>query len=271
MNFDKFKSIKPKRMSPPKNDNGYSQKLLDLKPRQKNEKIIPILSTCAAAAVIITVVGVWALIGRGIQIGDVTDTPATSDTPQQSTQSLIKDESITTLQREAFFDMFAKYKINGMPEFSEGNMPSESDMARYIYHLNPDEVADDEMPAEIFNRDTKALFGFDYGVEDYVKFTRATAEYPFAELIEYKVEGNVVTATAAVYYVWNLTDKDCAELYPVDYAIEKTTVTSGDGNIIDITAIYTVKYLSDDGINPTKFLSMEKCSPPSDEYYEYFK
>ena len=98
--------------------------------------------------------------------------------------------------------------------------------------------------------------------------------YPFAELIGYSEEktenGTVITATAAVYYMWNLTEQNCNETNPTDFAIAKGTVTGGDANINDISGIYEIKYLSDDGITPSKFLSLKKSTPPSDEFNEYF-
>jgi len=270
VNFDKFKSIKPRQIAPPENDDGYSEKLLALGKRPKMQKIVPIITTCAAAIVIVTVVGVWALIGRGLRIGDVTDTPVPS-TPQQPMQTLEKDASISALQREAFFEVFAKYKINAMPEFTQQSAPTLNDMARYIYHLYPNETSEKIVAADVLNRDAKALFGLEYDVSEDIAFDGSTSEYPFAELIGYKTDGQVVTATAAVYYMWNLVDRNCEAENPTDFAIAKGSVTSGHGNIVDITAIYTVTYLSDDGITPTRFLSLKKCLPPSEEYYEFFK
>ncbi len=274
MNFDKFKNLKPKRIEAPKDDFGYSNELLELKSRPTAKKIIPILSTVAAAVVIVTVVTLWALVGRGIRIGIHTPAPAPSDKPSDTVSALMKDASITTLQREQFFDMFVKYQINAMPEFSEGQMPDINDMAQYILHLNPDLLSTSMgvIPSDIFERDTSALFGFDYQTDGDTAYKSSTlCEYPFAELIDYEVEGEVVTATAAVYYMWNLVEQNCSELYPEDFAIAKSTVIEGGGNIVDITAIYTIKYLSDDGITPKKFLQMEKCVPPSDEYNAFFE
>ncbi len=275
MNFDKFKKIIPKRIEPPKDDNGYSLELASLKSRPTGKKITPILSACAAAVVIVTVVALWAIIGRGMQIGNVVS-PAPSDKNDDTSPTLIKDESITALQREAFFDAFAKYKINTMPEFNEGNLPSIDDMARYIYSLNGDLTPITQsvgvVPNDIFKRDAKTLFGFEHTAESDVEFEGfASAEYPFAELIGYKTDSKIVTATAAVYYMWNLVEQNCEELYPADFAIAKSTVTAGEGNIVDITAIYTIKYLSDDGITPKTFLSVQKCVPPGDDFNSYFK
>lgn len=275
MNFDKFKKLKPRSITPPRDSESYSKELLSLKSRPSSAKTLSIISTVAAAIIIVSLVAVWAIIGRGIQQTPPPSTPP-SDSTQQST-TLIKDESITASQRTEFFDMFAKYRIDAMPVFSEEQMPDISEMGWYIAHLNQSDLNGGTIPRNIFEREVERLFGFDYKVEqEEIELGDGEfKEYPFAELIEYKTEqtenGTLVCATAAVYYMWNLYEQNCDILYPAEFAIAKGTVTAGNGNIDDISGIYEIKYLSDDGITPSKFLSLEKYTSPSDEYYEFFE
>ncbi len=275
MNFDKFKKLKPRSIAAPSESKKYSEELLSLKSRPSGAKVISIISSVAAAIVIVTVVALWAIIGRGIQQSPTPSTPPADSTQQK--QTLKKDDSITTLKRTEFFDMFAEYQISAMPEFSENEIPDISDMGWYIFHLNQSELNGGTFPADIFNSEVKRLFGFDYNLQqsEIALDEGELKEYPFAELIGYDTEqtdeGTVVTATAAVYYMWNLTEQNCDETSPTDFAIAKGTVTGGNGNIGDISGIYVIKYLSDDDINPKKFLSLEKYVSPSDEYMAFFE
>lgn len=273
MNFEKFKKIKPKNITPPVDSDSYSEKLLSLKSRPSNSRLLPILSTCAAAVIIITVVTVWALIGHGLRTGDVTIPPASGNQNEQSAPVLKKDESITDLHREQFFEMFAEYKINAMPSFDEGSQPLTNDMLWYIFQLNTDKTENGQLSSEIFENETRRLFGFDYGLGNDLMLNVGNGqlcEYPFAELIEYEVNGSVVTATAAVYYMWNLVEQNCEELYPEDFIIAKSSVITRNGNTIDISGIYTVKFESEDGITPTRFVELKKHLPPSTSFMEFF-
>ncbi len=275
MNFDKFKQIKPRSITAPSKSEGYSKELLSLKSRPTGAKTISIISSVAAAILIVTAVALWAIIGRGIQQSPTPSGPP-SDSTQQQNYSLKRDESITNSQRVSFFDMFAEYKINAMPVFDEGAVPDINDMGWYIFHLNQDNINGGHFPADVFDSEVKRLFGFEYNLQqsEFSLSEGKLKEYPFAELIGYSEEktdeGTVVTATAAVYYMWNLVEQNCEDLYPEDFAIAKGTVTSGSGNIDDISGIYVIKYLSDDGINPKKFLSLERYVSPSDQYNEFF-
>lgn len=277
MNFDKFKKLKPRSIAAPSESESYSKELASLKSRPKGTKTVSIISSVAAAILIVAVVAVWAIIGRGIRQNDPVIDEGPAGKPSQSEKELVRDESLTATQREQFFDIFADYKINAMPAFKEGVAPDITDMGWYIFHLNQSDINSGQFPADVFESEVTRLFGFDYDLQE-SELTLGEGElteFPFAELIGYDTEqadeGTVVTATAAVYYMWNLTEQNCDILYPTDFAIAKGTVTSGDGNKDDISGIYVIKYLSDDGINPTKFLSLEKYISPSDEYNEFFE
>ncbi len=281
MNFDKFKELKPKPIMPPAESDSYSEKLITLKSRPSAKKILSVVSSVAAAVAIITAVTIWAIIGRGIRMQGQqvpVEVPGgiPEDEPTIPSDTLIKDESITILQKKKFFEMFAEYKINAMPDFSQTNMPYIDKMMWYIFHLCPNDINSGRFPLDVFNEKTSELFGYQYDwfEEDYPLGEGQLQDYPFAELIRYREEetdeGTVVTATAAVYYIWNLSEQNCKELYPLEYTIAKSAIISGNGNINDISAIYQVKYLIARGSKPQRFLSLEKYVSPTSRYMEFF-
>ena len=87
MNFDKFKNIDPKACEFDNVDEKYAESLISLTPRKKT-KLVPVITTVAAAVVIVFAVTVWALIGRGIRNANTDDpiiaSPADSDDKEPS-------------------------------------------------------------------------------------------------------------------------------------------------------------------------------------------
>ncbi len=71
MSFDKFKNLLPKPVEQPEGTDEYFKELANLEENKPKSKVLPIVTTVAAAVMIIVIVSIWALIGAGIRQGAV--------------------------------------------------------------------------------------------------------------------------------------------------------------------------------------------------------
>ena len=117
MSFDKFKKLLPKNVPQPEDSDDYFKMLANLQEDKPKSKVIPIITTVAAAVAIVAVVSLWAIIGRGIRNESVI--PATSVDPYsvELTQTAITDEMKNKISSVFINEYFATF----LPEFDKNN------------------------------------------------------------------------------------------------------------------------------------------------------
>ncbi len=183
MNFDKFKSVLPKHTKITTDDANYIEHLNSLKEPRPNETL-KIISTIAAAVVIVLAVGLWALIGRGIR-GTGTHDPIISPPAAEGVGAreqlsfFIESTKEYELTGKVLYDfenaVFERYKFAYIPIFTETEPLTELKIAEYHYILNSS--------AEI-NEFAKDLFEFEG------KFGDITEDIPalIGVDVEYKIQ-----------------------------------------------------------------------------------
>ena len=110
MKLDRFKELKPTEHQFDVTDSEYVKKLNTLSKRKNKTQVLSIVGTIAAAVAIVLVVGIWAIIGRGVRGNNV---PATSPTDYVEIE-LIDDVYISLIN-----DVIYKYDVLCFKDFNE--------------------------------------------------------------------------------------------------------------------------------------------------------
>ncbi len=113
MNFEKFKNVKTKPCDITLNEK-YAKKLAHLPQSRNIGRILAAVGTVAAAVTIVVVVGVWALIGRGIR---GTEQNAVYIVEGSYAEIPVSDE----LNAKLNMDLFGKYDVFCFREFDKNN------------------------------------------------------------------------------------------------------------------------------------------------------
>ena len=160
MNFDKFKKINSPdiQFSP---DGEYVNKLNEL-PREKHKvKILPILSTVAAALAVIVGVTAWALVGRGVRnLGD--NVSAGTQDYSEYTEGVPDQMSFDVTYRSKFF---------GVPIFDEQHRPSVTELTFWynnVTHGLPffmENYEEGDKSPETLAAAVEEYFGFKYDLD----------------------------------------------------------------------------------------------------------
>ncbi len=192
------------------------------------------------------------------------------------TPILNKDHSIKISKRCEIFDLVADYRIDAMPEFSEGETPDIEDMKWYAVHLNVDKIDKENstISSKIFNKVAKEKFMLEYDLNGQKELSIPAADindFPLGEIIRYSYDGVKVTATVAIYNLSYVREYNCRELYPSEYEYAKRTVTQGLENTEEITSIVEFSYTTKDGKTPDKFISLKRYTKEKAEFSTFFK
>ncbi len=133
MNFDKFKSIDMPDINV-NADADYLNKINSLPGSHPKRRIFAAIGTVAAAAAIVTVVALWALIGRGLR----------SDNIVSADSSITRGEDITVIpdteivyeidkkMQNSFVSFYNSHNISLIPFFELGTVPSPNSLVEYI-------------------------------------------------------------------------------------------------------------------------------------------
>ncbi len=133
MNFDKFKSVLPKRADITTDDKEYIEHLNNLKDPRPKRHTLEIISTIAAAILIVLAVGLWAIIGRGIRGTEPVPTPPATEG---------ENIKITNEMQQQFNMMYHKLCLFALPIFKKGENPSQKAVSDYVYYLETDAKSD---------------------------------------------------------------------------------------------------------------------------------
>jgi len=155
VNFDRFKSVLPKKAQIDSKDTEYLQHLNSLKePKQNN--VWAAVGTIAAAVAIVAAVTLWALIGRGLRGTDPTPAlPATEDFDYIKVTQLSKEYDLTEKNLEKFENaLFSHFNITSIPFFTPNSTPpADQQIADYYYTIKTElDLAD--FAKEYFNIDS---------------------------------------------------------------------------------------------------------------------
>lgn len=134
MNFDKFKKVLPKNAQIDSKDTEYLQHLNGLKePKQSN--IWAMVGTVAAAVAIVSVVALWALIGRGIRGTQVPHEQLLYPAGEVSVE-------LTDDMQQKFDMMYHNSRLFALPIFKEGESISQKAFSDYVYYIETDAKSD---------------------------------------------------------------------------------------------------------------------------------
>lgn len=177
--------------------------------------------------------------------------------------------------REKFFDIMQQYQLTSLPEFAENTTPHVVEMQNYVLHLKKDELPLYKyvlaIPTDTFLKVAQDFFGATYeldgmtvtdenGTELIANKATSMSPLPFGYLDKYEMKDEngekIATVTVRSYnfaefqYV-----EDPEKELPDDYAKRKREVISGNVDKDESYMTYEIKYTTEDGITPIKFLS----------------
>jgi len=189
-----------------------------------------------------------------------------------------RDKTITNEMRETYFDFVIDYRVDAMPEFSEGELPDSKNIKLYALHLiGPNYSEPDNMPIDIeeVQKAAKDRFGIDNIKNedmDYAVSVTDLTELPYAELIGYNSEqtdkSTVITATVGIYRPY--------EEYTVEFqhSLEyyRNKIIEGNEYKPYFYRICIFKYIAkDDGVTPEKFIEVKHINNSQDEFWSFFE
>ncbi len=243
MSIDKFKNLKPVKHKFNIDDTEYVNTLNTLPQREAGHSIWRVLGTVAAAVAIVTVVALWALIGRGLR-GNVNN--GAQIIPSSRTELEITDELKSQFKTTA-----KQYGFAFVPVFDEEQPPSVWDTIRYMFYL-------DVMLTIDYDEDTENLYGFennfvsgkvvnDFGEKNFGCDIGATPTQKYCTYTEF--ETTPLTLTSLVSY----DTTSGTQYYTVEFS-DKNGKT------------YTLSYTGESHTEPKRFVSMNNNLK---NYYNY--
>lgn len=198
--------------------------------------------------------------------------------PRYTVDQNIKDPTITAEQREQFFDLVQKWRVDAMSDFTP-DQPMQLEFFKYYcaYFVTDEEKSYTDMGVHYTGAAVERIakrFGTTYGLKDDEKvFLKAGSlrDLPLAELVQYKeekVDGKtLVTARCVQYDFPEYRYVDWSDVPVMEsYADHKRMIL--DGNITsgyETYFIYDFSFYTEDGKTPTQFVSYAGYSPESIE------
>ncbi len=188
-----------------------------------------------------------------------------------------RDKSITNELREIYFDFVTDYRVDAIPEFSEGELPDVQKMKLYTAHYEPYLSEPDDIPvgSDKIKQVAKDLFGIENITNDdtdYIVKLGDLNELPYSELIQFSKEdtdnGTIITATVGIrrYY-----DTYTIERYD-DHRYLRKIIIEGNEWMPYFYRICKFKYIAkDDGVTPEKFIEVKHINNSQDEFWSFFE
>lgn len=188
-----------------------------------------------------------------------------------------RDKSITDELREIYFDFVINYRVDAIPEFSEGEVPEVEKMKLYTAHYEPYLSEPDDIPVDSdkIKQVAKDLFGIENVTSDdtdYIVKLEDLNELPYSELIQYSKEetdsGTIITATVGIrryYGTYTIRRYD-------DHRHLRKIIIEGNEWMPYFYRICKFKYIAKaDGVTPEKFIEVKHIDNSKDEFSDYFE
>ncbi len=205
---------------------------------------------------------------------------------QQTTEPTVyqpSEQAISTEQRALYFDLARNYRFDYLPDFQKGTILSADDLRWYACTLAPDQVDQTEegtfLPPEAYQR-IAPLFGIQPPDRPIQLEIGSYGGLPFMELISFQKEENIITVELKEHYFYELYSIDRQETasFIYDPTLEYHPNTDAAQQLIETeglslfeaakalilrsavpeqaSCIKQITYETEDGIIPTRFLSV---------------
>lgn len=236
MSFDKFKKLLPKPIAQPEGTDEYFKALANLQESKPKSKILPIVTTAAAAVLIVALVSLWALIGRGVRQGAIT-------VPADKYENVEMHEIEMTEELSIKIRELCEEKHLYVPDFDKDN-PLDKDIIIQLCEFHEEELRKDLVLSK------EELYDFAYNLFRYkirfkdIKYDEfqpspiycGAGWYP----ISYSVSDEFLDGTSVVQVVFELGVPRRKDIKTIRY------VQKGDFEFEYLLSSHTEEYIETD-------------------------